>query len=111
MLTPPPDIIVARKVGKRELYRIFNDPDFRADIMRRTNQRVDVYEALASEDCHQEPGTMSHVYDWMEYDPAENQMKLLATVHCFKRPDGSLGASGDYDPVLLAVGGQILIDP
>lgn len=110
-MTPPAGFIIPRKVGKRELCRIFNDPAFRADIVRRTNQRVDVSEGPASHDCRQEPGTMSHVYDWMEYDPTTNSMRLLATVHCFKKPDGTLGASGDYDPVLLFVDGQILADP
>jgi hypothetical protein len=111
MLTPPPGFIIPRKVGKRELYRIFNDPTFRADIVRRTVQRVDVSEGLASPECNQEPGTTSHVYDWMGYDSATNRMILLATVHCFKLPDGTLGASGDYDPVVLVVDGEILTDP
>ena len=79
--------------------------------MRRTNQRVDVSYGLAAPEYHQEPGTTSHVYDWMEYDALENRMKLLATVHMFKKPDGSIGASGEPDPVLLVVEGELLTDP
>lgn len=100
-----------RKVGKKELYRIFNDPVFRADIVRRTNQRVDVAEGLASAACNQEPGTSSHVYDWMEFVASENRMRLLATVHLFRRPDGTLGASGEPDPVVVVVDGVPLTDP
>lgn len=72
---------------------------------------MDVAEGLASETMNQVPGTMSHVYDWMEYDESENAMHLLATVHLFKEPDGTFGASGQPDPILLRVGDKILVDP
>jgi hypothetical protein len=111
MLKPPAGFIIAKKVGKQELYRRFNDPSFRADIVRRTNQRVDVSDGLASPDCNQEPGTTSHVYDWMEYVAAENRMKLLATIRMFKKPDGTIGASGKPDPIVLVVDGIPLTDP
>lgn len=100
-----------QKVGKAELYRIFNDPGFRQDIIRRTNQRVDVYCEPACADYNQPPGTMSYIYDWMEYDHQQGRMNLLATVHMFKLPDGSIGASGQPDPVVLIVDGAILTDP
>jgi len=54
---------------------------------------------------------MSHVYDWMQYSETENRMHLLATVHCFKKLNGELGASGDFDPIVLVFDGQILTDP
>jgi hypothetical protein len=102
---------MAQKVEKRELRRIFNDPTFREDIVRRTNQRVDVSVNPASPECEQEPGTMSYVYDWMEYDHEREKMQLLATVHMFKRPDGSIGASGEPDPVVVVVDGVPFTDP
>jgi hypothetical protein len=110
-MKPPLGLIIARKVGKEELYRIFNDPTFQEDIVRRTNQRVDVYCELAHPAYQQPPGTMSHVYDWMEYDQQEDRMKLMATVHLFKHPDGTIGASGKPDPYLLVVEGVPLYDP
>ena len=111
MLKPPVGFIIPRKVGKQELYRIFNDPLFRADIVRRTNQRVECSYGLASPACNQEPGTTSHIYDWMEYMAEENRMRLLATVHMFKKPDGNIGASGNPDPTVLVVDGVPLTDP
>lgn len=111
MLKPPTGFIIARKVGKQELYRIFNDPLFRADITQRTDQRVENSYGLAAPEFNQEPGTTSHVYDWMEYVAAENRMRLLATVHMFKKPDGSIGASGKPDPIVLVVDGVPLTDP
>jgi hypothetical protein len=38
-------------------------------------------------------------------------MRLLATVHFYKKPDGSIGASGKVDPQVLVIGNRILIDP
>lgn len=90
---------------------MFNQPEFRASLSKRTNQRVDVSIGLASPECHQEPGTESHVYDWMEYVPFEDRMRLLATVHLFKRPDGTFGGSGQPDPIVVVVDGIPHTDP
>jgi hypothetical protein len=109
-MTPPADI-VPQKVGKRELYRYFDDPDFRADLLRRTNQQVDVSCHPAPASARQDPGTMSHVYDWYAYDEARDTTTLLATVHLYKKPDGTIGASGQPDPVFLLVNGVPLVDP
>jgi hypothetical protein len=32
-------------------------------------------------------------------------MRLLATVHLFKKPDGNIGASGQPDPIVVVVDG------
>jgi hypothetical protein len=109
-MTSPSDII-PQKVGKQELYKYFNDPTFRADLMTRTNQQVDVYCDLAPESAGQVPGTTSHVYDWYSYDEQANTTTLLATVHLYKQPDGTVGASGQPDPVFLVVDGVPLVDP
>jgi|SRR5271165_4771190 len=107
----PPDDIVPQKVAKRELYRYFDDPDFRADLLRRTNQQVDVYCRPAPPSAGQDPGTMSHVYDWYEYDKIRDATTLLATVHLYRNLDGTVGASGHPDPVYLLVNGVPLVDP
>jgi hypothetical protein len=54
---------------------------------------------------------MSHVFDWYEYFPESDSTRLLATVHCYKNPDGTLGASGKIDPQILVIGNRILTDP
>ena len=109
-MNPPPAFIVPQKITKRELRRIFNLVE--PDLLRRTNQRVDVAEGLASEEMNQVQGTTSHVYDWMEYDETANRMRLLATVHLFKEPGGTIGASSKRpDPIVLVVDGKRLIDP
>ena len=54
---------------------------------------------------------MSHVYDWYAYDENRDSTTLLATVHLYKNPDGSIGASGQPDPVYLLVNGIPLVDP
>ena len=107
----PSDDIVPQKVTKRELYRYFNEPAFRVDLGRRTNQQVEQYCELAPPSAGQTEGTTSHVYDWFEYDQKTEQAKLLATVHLYKKPDGTLGASGQPDPIWLRVGSRLLFDP
>jgi hypothetical protein len=92
-----------RKAGKKELRRIFNDPAVREEIVSRTVQRVDVSENPASPECNQGEGTMSYIYDWMGFNRETGLIELLATVHMFKRLDGSVGASGQPDPVVVVV--------
>ncbi len=68
-------------------------------------------EGLASPEFGQEAGTTSHIYDWMEYSHTENRMHHLATVPMFKRTDGSIGASGDFDPIVVVVAVVTYTDP
>ena len=56
---------------------IWNDPAFQAALLSRTQQRVDVAEGLAPPEAGQDPGTMSHVYDFVNNDAHE----LLGTFH------------------------------
>ena len=102
--SPEPD---ARKVTKQELRNIWNDPTFQTALLSRTQQRVDVAEGLAPPQAGQEPGTMSHVYDFVNNDAHE----LLGTFHAYRRPDGTIGASGMYDPIFLLVDGVPHVDP
>jgi hypothetical protein len=102
-----PSLPAVRKVSKRELRSIWNDPTFQSTLLRKTTQRVDVYEALAPPDSGQEDGTLSCVYDLMD-NPNE---RLLGTFHMYRRPDGSIGASGKADPIFLLVDGVPMCDP
>jgi hypothetical protein len=105
-MTPPHPIIV-QKVNKQHLRTIWNDPDFQASILRRTTQQVDVYEQLAPPSAGQEEGAISYVYDLMD----NLNRVLLGTLHCYKNRDGSIGASGLPDPMLLLVNDVHLCDP
>ena len=95
------------KVTKQRLREIWNEPNFQASLLSRTQQRVDVTEGLAPPEAGQDPGTTSHVYDYMNNDAHE----LLGTFHVYKKPDGTIGASGMYDPVFLLVDGVPHVDP
>jgi hypothetical protein len=66
-----------------------------------------VAEGLAPPEAHQDPGTMSHVYDLVNNDARE----LLGTFHVYRRRDGTIGASGLHDPVFLLVDGVPHVDP
>ena len=68
---------------------------------------MDVSEGLAPTEAGQEAGTMSHVYDFFNND----EHRLLGTFHCYKKPDGTIGASGMLDPIVLAHGDAVLVDP
>jgi hypothetical protein len=95
------------KVTKQELRDTWNDANFQAALLNRTQQRVDVAEGLAPPEAEQDPGTMSHVYDFVNNDAHE----LLGTFHVYKKPDGTIGASGMYDPVFLLIDGIPHTDP
>ena len=107
----PPEPIIRQKVDKRELRRRFNDPEFRADLLRRTNQQVEQYCEPAPPSAGQNVGATSHVYDWFEYVQELDRTRYLATVHMYKNPDGTIGASGQPDPQYLVVGDTLLYDP
>jgi hypothetical protein len=95
------------KVTKERLRDIWNEPNFQAALLSRTQQRVDVAEGLAPSEAGQAPGTMSHVYDYVNNDAHE----LLGTFHVYRKPDGTIGASGMYDPIFLLVDGVPHVDP
>jgi hypothetical protein len=103
----PPNPIIVQKVQKQQLRNIWNDPIFQSAILRQTTQRVDVYEDLAPTAAGQEPGTLSCVYDLVD----NPHRQLLGTFHVYKRPDGTIGASGRPDPIFLLVDGVPMCDP
>jgi hypothetical protein len=103
--------IITKKIGSRELRRMFNDPVFQEDLVKRHCQTAEIYCELAPPDANQVPGTVSHIQDWYEYNEETDKTRLLATVHFYKSPDGTIGASGKIDPQLLVVGHQIFTDP
>ena len=103
----PSEPILAQKVTKSRLREIWNNPQYQEELLRRTTQRVDVAEALAPPEAGQAEGTMSHVYDFMDNETRE----LLGTFHVYRRRDGTIGASGMYDPIFLLVDGVPHTDP
>lgn len=109
-MTPPPKIIL-QKVDQGELRRAFNDPAIRADLTRRTCQRVESYSKLAPVNAGQLPGTTSHVHDWYECDQQTGKTLLIASVHFYRNADGTIGASGQPDPQQVLLGNTLLVDP
>jgi len=95
-----------QKVTRRELRAIFNDPEYQQLLFRRCTQRVYVYDELAPAAANEPPGTLSQVYDLYDRSGV-----LLATLHEYKRPDGTIGASGMKDPYFLLVNEAPWIDP
>jgi hypothetical protein len=53
------------------------------------------------EAIRRECGTLSNVDKYYDLD------QLVMVVHYFRRPDGSLGGSGKYDPKKLLVDGVL----
>src|SRR5277367_2568264 len=104
-MTPPGPKV--NKVTKQRLRDIWNEPDFQSTLLSRTQQRVDVKEGLAPPEAGQDPGTMSHVYDFVNND----EHQLLGTFHVYRKPDGTIGASGMFDPIFLLVDGVPHVDP
>jgi hypothetical protein len=98
---------IVKKVTKQRLREIWNDPNFQAALLSRTQQRVDVAEGLAPPEAGQDPGTVSHVFDYVNNDKHE----LLGTFHVYRKRDGSTGASGLHEPVFLLVDGVPHVDP
>ena len=98
---------IVQKVSKQELRDIWNDPGFQSILLQKTTERVDVYEALAPPDSGQVDGTLSCVYNLMD----NTNRELLGTFHMYRRPDGSIGASGKVDPIFLLVDGVPTRDP
>jgi len=90
---------------------MFNDPLIGGALRRRTTQEVTTYEALASAFSGQPPGTMSYVKDWYHYNEETGESEFQATVHYFKRPDGTIGGHGKLDPKVIVFKGVEYVDP
>jgi hypothetical protein len=103
----PPNPIVPQKVTKWQLREMWNDPAYQAQMRRRTTERVMIREDLAPPGAEQVPGALSRIYDI--WDNTANQ--FLGTFHCYRNPDGSIGASGKEDPIWLLVNGVLMCDP
>ena len=68
-----------------------------------------VTERLAPPDAEQQKGAMSQVYDL--YDGSDDEATFLGTFHRYRNPDGSVGASGKEDPIMLLVDDTVWYDP
>jgi len=100
---------MAKKVTRQWLRDRWNDVLYQSALWARTTQQVRVYEGLAPPEANQEPGTISAVDEL--YDNRVTPHELLAALHYYRRPDGTIGASGKYDPTFLLVDGIPHVDP
>ena len=103
----PPEPIIPQEVTKWQLRAIWNDPAYQEPLRRRTTERVMVREELAPPEAEQVPGALSRIYDI--WDNVANE--FLGTFHCYRNPDGGIGASGKEDPMWLLVNGVLMCDP
>jgi hypothetical protein len=108
-MTPPFDSSMDRKVTKWQLREIWNDPQFQRVMNLRCTESAFSTDRLAPPEAEQEPGTLSQVYDL--FDNSQGEHLLLGTFHRYRKPDGTLGASGMADPIYLLVDGIPHYDP
>ena len=83
----------------------FNDPEFNIRLRQNTAEWVLIYEEPAPVESGEPDGTLSQVHEWYGVEGK------LAVIHRYKRPDGSIGASGLLDPHSLLVDGRLRFDP
>ena len=91
-MTIPPVLV---QVDKWRLRRLFNSARFYERVLSRELSALVVYRRIPSPLSNQPPGTMSEEVEY--YSATE----VVARVHQFVLPDGSLGASGRPDPKAL----------
>lgn len=80
------------RVGAHRLRAIFNEGRYYEQAQRGELQVLTRRQGPAPAKAGQPPGTMSELLDYY------NGSTRVATVHQYRRPDDSLGASGLPDP-------------
>src|SRR3954468_11316707 len=95
-------------VSKAQIREAFNAHDFPEKIRKgEVSTRVEISNPAPSHLTFWQPGTMSRLVVYV----GGNGTKL-ATVHEYRLPDGSIGASGFADPKRLVVGEELwIVDP
>ena len=86
------------RISENELRGKFNSNEGGYPARRASLKLRRVYDEPASPLSKQEPGTRSIVDTY--YDDADRK---VMTLHCFLKPDGTLGGSGKPDPKELLV--------
>ena len=89
---------MARLVTKNELRDVFNQ-NIQPQIDSGVYSRVPVTDRPASARVGEPPGTRSILFEIRDH-----QNRPIATCHAFIRTDGTVGASGLYDPKGVKVG-------
>jgi hypothetical protein len=87
------------RITPRELQDKFNSNEGGYPAQIDSLAMVCIYDQLAGPKSRQVPGTRSKVYKY--FDGYEAVMVL----HCFERPDGTLGGCGKMDPKRLLADG------
>jgi hypothetical protein len=82
----------------------FNPPRFQVPYLQRVTQRVLTYDEPAPLESDQPPGTLSQIFEF--YDASST---FLGEFHQYRRPDGSIGASGRIDPKQLLVANTLYV--
>jgi hypothetical protein len=95
-----------KKTTKKHLRDLFNAQGFHEALLKRTTQTTLCYDEIAPEDSGEPQGTMSQIHDYI--DGSGNK---IATIHKYRRSDGTVGGSGLLDPHSLLIEGVLFCDP
>jgi hypothetical protein len=91
-------------VNAGELQRLFNDADYFGRTQTGEFLEEVVYDRKPHPKSGQASGTRSERVNY-----TDQEGRYMATVHQFKRIDGSLGASGLPDPKRVRIGNTLYI--
>jgi hypothetical protein len=100
------DIIRSQKTTKQRSRDVFNDEFFNSSLHKRTTHTMLCYDEPAPPSSGEPEGSMSQIHDYID-----GNGNKLATIHRYRRPDGSIGGSGKLDPHALMIDGVLLYDP
>ncbi len=104
-----PSRLISR-VGRTEIRRLFNDGLFVQRVA--SGELVAVLNGQSHTKPENRPANCPHCTHSQEYtyrDPVTNED--CAIVHCYRRPDGTIGASGQIDPHMVIVAGVEYHEP
>jgi hypothetical protein len=92
------------RVSAKTIQKLFNEGKY-WERAQQGEFKIDVIESNpAPKQSHQRPGAKSELIGY--FHPAEG---LIAEVHQYTNPDGTLGASGKPDPKALRIGDILYI--
>jgi len=91
------------RVSRDELRRLFNQARLYHRLLHGELRAVVRDQHPAPAAARQRPGTVSQIVIYFD------GVAPIAEVHQYVRPDGSLGASGQPDPIRLVLNGRVYL--
>lgn len=93
-----------RRVNAEELQRLFNEAGYYNRTQTGEFSEEVVYEGRPRKEANQPTGTRSERVNYVDHNG-----RYVATVHQYRKPDGTLGASGLPDPKRVRIGNVVYI--